>query len=124
MEAVDEGSAHNNSAENDAEMEKTVQLIRSVIRGECIESDSKLVDKAIISLAKKRESVPDLAPLLWHTPGLVTVLVMKVTGIYKHLKCDTLTRELSSSVCNALALLQVLASHSETRLNLLESSNF
>ena len=70
---------------------------------------------ALLKLSKKRESIPYLAPLLWHSFGSVAVLLQEVVAIYPALQPPTLTRVASNRVCNALALLQSVASHQETR---------
>lgn len=70
---------------------------------------------ALLKLSKKRESIPYLAPLLWHSFGSVAVLLQEVVAIYPALQPPTLTRVASNRVCNALALLQSVASHHETR---------
>ncbi|UYV69458.1 RQCD1, partial [Cordylochernes scorpioides] len=65
--------------------------------------------------SKKRESVVDLAPLLWNSFGTVSALLLEVINIYPSLNPPALTAHQSNRVCNALALLQCMASHPETR---------
>ena len=67
------------------------------------------------SCSKKREVVPDLAPLLWHTFGTTAALLQEIVNIYPAINPATLTAHQSNRVCNALALLQCVASHPETR---------
>lgn len=69
----------------------------------------------MLELSKKRESFPDLAPILWHSVGTVAALLQEIVSIYPLLTPPTLTAHASNRVCNALALLQCVASHSETR---------
>mmetsp|Transcript_1686 Transcript_1686/g.2310 ORF Transcript_1686/g.2310 Transcript_1686/m.2310 type:complete len:399 (-) Transcript_1686:226-1422(-) len=69
----------------------------------------------LLELSKKRESFPDLAPILWHTYGTVSALLQEIVSIYPLLSPPTLTAHASNRVCNALALLQCVASHQETR---------
>lgn len=69
----------------------------------------------LLELSKKRESFPDLAPILWHTFGTVAVLLQEIVSIYPLLSPPTLTAHASNRVCNALALLQCVASHPDTR---------
>jgi CCR4-NOT transcription complex subunit 9 len=68
-----------------------------------------------MELSKKREIFPDLAPILWHTFGTMSALLQEIVAIYPMLSPPTLTAQASNRVCNALALLQCVASHSETR---------
>ena len=69
----------------------------------------------LLELSKKRESFPDLAPILWHTYGTVAALLQEIVSIYPLLSPPTLTAHASNRVCNALALLQCVASHPDTR---------
>ncbi|KAL7529570.1 hypothetical protein ACHAWF_003030, partial [Thalassiosira exigua] len=69
----------------------------------------------LLELSKKRESFPDLAPILWHTVGTVAALLQEIASIYPLLTPPTLTAHASNRVCNALALLQCVASHPDTR---------
>ena len=72
-------------------------------------------ESALLELSKRRESFPDLAPILWHTVGVVAVLLQEIASIYPSLAPPTLTANASNRVCNALALLQCVASHPDTR---------
>lgn len=69
----------------------------------------------LLELSKKRESFADLAPILWHSYGTVAALLQEIVSIYPLLSPPTLTAHASNRVCNALALLQCVASHPETR---------
>lgn len=68
-----------------------------------------------MELSKRRESFPDLAPILWHSFGTVAALLQEIVSIYPQLSPPTLSAASSNRVCNALALLQCLASHPDTR---------
>ena len=68
-----------------------------------------------MELSKKREIFPDLAPILWHSVGTMSALLQEIVAIYPMLSPPTLTAQASNRVCNALALLQCVASHTETR---------
>ncbi len=70
---------------------------------------------ALLELSKRRESFPDLAPMLWHTVGCVAALLQEIASIYPSLAPPTLAAHASNRVCNALALLQCVASHPDTR---------
>uniref|UniRef100_A0A8C4N0T8 CCR4-NOT transcription complex subunit 9 n=1 Tax=Eptatretus burgeri TaxID=7764 RepID=A0A8C4N0T8_EPTBU len=71
-------------------------------------------ENALLELSKKRESVPDLAPMLWHSFGTIAALLQEIVNIYPSINPPTLTAHQSNRVCNALALLQCVASHPET----------
>lgn len=72
-------------------------------------------ENALLELSKKRESFPDLAPYLWHSFGTISALLQEIVSIYPLLSPPSLTAHASNRVCNALALLQCVASHQETR---------
>lgn len=88
-------------------------------------------EDALAELSRCRESYPDLAVLLWDSfgrhidvyivpyltcgLGVVAVLLQEVISIYSLLSPPALTSQASTRVCNALALMQSIASHEETR---------
>jgi CCR4-NOT transcription complex subunit 9 len=72
-------------------------------------------ENALLELSKKREAYEDLAPILWHSFGVMSALLQEIVAVYPLLTPPTLTGHGSNQVCNALALLQCVASHSETR---------
>lgn len=47
--------------------------------------------------------------------GVMTALLQEIISVYPMLNPSQLTAAASNRVCNALALLQCVASHSETR---------
>uniref|UniRef100_A0A7S4E161 CCR4-NOT transcription complex subunit 9 n=2 Tax=Lotharella globosa TaxID=91324 RepID=A0A7S4E161_9EUKA len=77
--------------------------------------DTEKRDTALLELSKKREDFPDLAPILWNSFGTIAALLQEIVSIYPLLSPPRLTTELSNRCCNALALLQCVASHPETR---------
>eukprot|EP01117_Protostelium_nocturnum_P007935 TRINITY_DN2833_c0_g2_i3.p1 TRINITY_DN2833_c0_g2~~TRINITY_DN2833_c0_g2_i3.p1 ORF type:complete len:184 (-),score=34.60 TRINITY_DN2833_c0_g2_i3:581-1132(-) len=72
-------------------------------------------ETALLELSKKREIVPDLAPILWYSYGTIACLLQEIVSIYPLLSPPKLKAPASNRVCNALALLQCVASHPETR---------
>ncbi|KAG0527427.1 hypothetical protein BDA96_06G232500 [Sorghum bicolor] len=78
--------------------------------------DPELRENALLELSKKREIFQDLAPLLWHSFGTIAALLQEIISIYPSLSPPTLSPGASNRVCNALALLQCVASHPETRI--------
>jgi hypothetical protein len=79
-------------------------------------------ENALLELSKKREIFPDLAPVLWHSFGTIAALIQEILSIYPMLSPPTLTPHASNRVCNALALLQCVASHPETKSKLMNGS--
>ena len=49
------------------------------------------------------------------TLGIMSSLLLEIVNVYPALSPPSLTAHASNRVCNALALLQCVASHSETR---------
>lgn len=68
-----------------------------------------------VKYSKKRETVPDLPLWLWYSFGSMASLLQEVISIYPAIMPPTLTAGQSNRVCNALALMQCVASHKETR---------
>ncbi|WAQ94580.1 CNOT9-like protein [Mya arenaria] len=102
------GSLMAGSSMSQAEREKVYQWI-----GELTNPDTR--ENALQELSKKREVVPDLAPMLWHSFGTVAALLQEIVHVYPAITPPHLTAHQSNRVCNALALLQCVASHPETR---------
>ena len=76
-------------------------------------TNPELREGALLELSKKREAFIDLAPILWHSFGTISALLQEIVAIYPMLSPPTLTAHASNRVCNALALLQCVASHPE-----------
>ncbi|KAL1964651.1 hypothetical protein VTN77DRAFT_6677 [Rasamsonia byssochlamydoides] len=72
-------------------------------------------EQALMELSKKREQVPELALVIWHSFGVMTALLQEIISVYPLLNPSQLTAAASNRVCNALALLQCVASHNDTR---------
>ncbi|XP_057429547.1 uncharacterized protein LOC130722736 [Lotus japonicus] len=84
-------------------------------------SNPDLRENALLELSKKRELFQDLAPLLWNSFGTIAALLQEIVSIYPVLSPPTLTPAQSNRVCNALALLQCVASHPDTRMQFLNA---
>lgn len=74
-----------------------------------------LRETALLELSKKREQFDDLALVLWHSFGIMAILLQEIVAVYPLLSPPALTAHASNRVCNALALLQCVASHPDTR---------
>lgn len=70
---------------------------------------------ALQELSKKRETVPELATILWYSSGTMSILLQEIICIYPLLSPPKLKGQQSDRVCTALALLQSVASHRVTR---------
>mmetsp|Transcript_18077 Transcript_18077/g.26145 ORF Transcript_18077/g.26145 Transcript_18077/m.26145 type:complete len:288 (-) Transcript_18077:128-991(-) len=78
-------------------------------------TNPELRASALLELSKKRESVRDLAPILWRSFGTIAALLQEIVAIYPLMSPPALTAQASNRVCNALALLQAVAAHGQTR---------
>ena len=73
-------------------------------------------ESSLNALSKRRENFKELAPLLWGTPGVISALLQEVINVYPFLSGHaTMNSNHSNRCCNALALLQCVASHPHTR---------
>merc|ERR1719163_2122419 len=72
-------------------------------------------ETALLDLSKRREDFSELSGVLWHSFGTISALLQEIIAIYPLLTPPALTAQASNRVCNALALLQCVASHPETR---------
>ncbi|PUZ68402.1 hypothetical protein GQ55_2G024700 [Panicum hallii var. hallii] len=81
----------------------------------------ELRGNALVELSKKREMLPDLASLMWHSFGTMIVLLQEIVSVYPALSPPTLSASVSNRACNVLALLQSVASHPETRIPFLKA---
>ncbi|OZJ06241.1 Cell differentiation protein rcd1 [Bifiguratus adelaidae] len=99
-----------------AEQHKLLQMDEEKIYSLVLELTSPVNrEQALLELSKKREQYEDLALLLWHTFGVMAALLQEIVSVYPLLAPPALTGHASNRVCNALALLQCVASHNETR---------
>ncbi|MDI1490655.1 MAG: RNA-binding protein, CCR4-NOT complex subunit Rcd1 [Ramalina farinacea] len=105
------GSAEGNFLE---ENRKVLGWVAELLHGSSRET-------ALMELSKKREQVPELALIIWHSFGVMTSLLQEIISVYPLLNPSQLTAAASNRVCNALALLQCVASHNETRGLLLQA---
>lgn len=100
----------NISTTSPVQMQEMVQLVLQLT-----DVSSAVRENALLELSKKREEFPDLAPILWHSFGTIAALLQEIIVIYPSLSPPVLSASASNRVCNALALLQCVASHVETR---------
>ena len=84
-------------------------------------------ENALTELSKRREVCPDMAPILWYSFGTMSVLLQEIIMVYPMLSPQSpqvLSSNASTRVCNALALLQLLASHPETKTKFMSGMHF
>ncbi|KAF4661537.1 Cell differentiation protein RCD1 [Perkinsus olseni] len=113
MQPVDRANAVA-AAASQAEKEKIYLLVLDLTIPEKRE-------QALLELSKRRESFPDLAPILWYSFGTVAALLQELLAVYPCLSPPNLSAAVSNRACNALALFQCLASHPETRKPFLQA---
>jgi CCR4-NOT transcription complex subunit 9 len=111
--AHDAGSAPGGMAP--LEDEKMTELVYSMYNIDKRES-------ALLELSKRREQYDNLALVLWNSFGTMAILLTEIIDVYSLLSPPSLTASASNRVCNALALLQCVASHPETRSGFLAAN--
>jgi len=94
--------------QNVPDLERIYQMVYEL-------TDINSREKALLELSKNRETVSDLARIIWYSFGTITALLQEIVSIYPLLSPPKLKAQASNRVCNALALLQCVASHPETR---------
>ncbi|XP_073313282.1 uncharacterized protein [Primulina huaijiensis] len=103
-----EAGSSSSAANKDRRMQSAEQLVLDLCNPD-------LRENALHELSK-RELFQDLAPLLWNSFGTIAALLQEIVSIYPVLSPPNLTPAQSNRVCNALALLQCVASHPDTRM--------
>ncbi|KAL3576408.1 hypothetical protein D5086_021691 [Populus alba] len=78
-------------------------------------SNPDLRENALLELSKNKDLFQDLAPFVWNSFGTIAALI-QIVSIYPVLSPPNLSPAQSNRVCNALALLQCVASHPDTRM--------
>ncbi|VDN57250.1 unnamed protein product [Dracunculus medinensis] len=99
-----------------------LDLIDPIKRENALLELRKILNLAIIAsdiCSKRRNVVPDLAVWLWYTSGSMAALILELITIYPTITTPTLTVRQSNRACNALALMQCVASHRETAIHFL-----
>ncbi|KAJ2305609.1 RNA-binding protein, CCR4-NOT complex subunit Rcd1 [Coemansia sp. RSA 2706] len=79
-------------------------------------------EQALAELSRRRDQNPDLGVALWNAYGVMTILYQEIIAIYPLLNPPALTMPVSNRVCNSLALLQLVATHEQTRMQLLKAN--
>lgn len=103
------------SSAQPTERDRIIQWVKEI-------ADPSTRGSALLELSKKRDVVPDLAIMLWNSFGTVAALLQEIICVYPYLNPPALTALQSNRVCNALALMQCVASHPETRPNLIAAN--
>ncbi|KAJ1876482.1 RNA-binding protein, CCR4-NOT complex subunit Rcd1, partial [Kickxella alabastrina] len=79
-------------------------------------------EQALAELSRRRDQNPDLGIALWNAYGVMTILYQEIIAIYPLLNPPALTMPVSNRACNSLALLQLVATHEHTRMQLLKAN--
>jgi len=108
------GNANNAGGTTTTSSAKMEQLVAAL-------QDPETRENALLDISKRRDAFVDLAPVLWHSYGVIPALLQEIVAIYPLLSPPSLTNHASNRVCNALALLQCVASHPDTRAQFLNA---
>ncbi|KAJ1976397.1 RNA-binding protein, CCR4-NOT complex subunit Rcd1 [Dimargaris xerosporica] len=79
-------------------------------------------EQVLSELSKKRDQFEDLALVLWNSYGVMAIILQEIISVYPLLHSSALSVQASNRVCNALALLQLVAAHPDTRLALIHAN--
>ncbi|KAJ2031472.1 RNA-binding protein, CCR4-NOT complex subunit Rcd1, partial [Coemansia sp. S610] len=79
-------------------------------------------EQALAELSRRRDQNTDLGVALWNAYGVMTILYQEIIAIYPLLNPPALTMPVSNRACNSLALLQLVATHEQTRMQLLKAN--
>ncbi|KAJ2746518.1 RNA-binding protein, CCR4-NOT complex subunit Rcd1 [Coemansia sp. BCRC 34301] len=79
-------------------------------------------EQALAELSRRRDQNSDLGVALWNAYGVMTILYQEIIAIYPLLNPPALTMPVSNRACNSLALLQLVATHEQTRMQLLKAN--
>ncbi|KAJ2891063.1 RNA-binding protein, CCR4-NOT complex subunit Rcd1 [Coemansia aciculifera] len=99
------------SGENEALYQLMVELFSATNR-----------EQALAELSRRRDQNLDLGVALWNAYGVMTILYQEIIAIYPLLNPPALTMPVSNRACNSLALLQLVATHEQTRMQLLKAN--
>ncbi|KAL6143914.1 hypothetical protein ACLB2K_054609 [Fragaria x ananassa] len=78
--------------------------------------DRRTREQALHNLSQLKDQLPEVALLLWHTCGIMFVLLKEITGVYNLISTPNLSQEVSNRVCDTITLFQqCIASHLDTR---------
>ena len=98
-----------NNISNESDFKATVHYIKLL-------ADKNTREEAFKQLNNKRDSEPNIASLLWHSVGTISVLLQEIISIYPYLTSLTLTSKVSERICNVLGLFQCIALDPKTRI--------
>jgi len=97
-----------NMNQNNAQYEKIFQNILELL-------DPATREQALAELNKKKDTYEDLAPILWNSFGVMTILLQEIVSIYPYLLSPNITNQLINRAGCVINLLQCIASHNDTR---------
>ncbi|XVF20996.1 hypothetical protein REPUB_Repub12eG0052700 [Reevesia pubescens] len=82
----------------------------------------KTREQSLDLLCKNRQACDEMAILLWNSFGTMKLLLQEITSVYRPLLSNSLSERAVTQVCNAIALLQSVASHPDTRMPFIKAS--
>lgn len=74
-----------------------------------------------IHFSSRRDIIHDLGPMLWHTTGTIAALLFEIVSTYQYVNPPTMSLQQVTRLCNALALLQCVGAHPDTRSQFLKA---
>jgi len=83
-----------------------------------------MINKNIIQslfFSSRRDIIHDLGPMIWHTTGTIAALLFEIVSTYQFVNPPTMSLQQVTRLCNALALLQCVGAHPDTRSQFLKA---
>ncbi|XP_022180529.1 CCR4-NOT transcription complex subunit 9 [Myzus persicae] len=78
-------------------------------------------ENALSELSSRRDIIHDLGPIIWHTTGTIAALLFEIVSTYQFVNPPTMSLQQVTRLCNALALLQCVGAHPDTRSQFLKA---
>eukprot|EP01132_Coremiostelium_polycephalum_P010801 gene10801-13222_t len=75
-------------------------------------------EETLNEISKRKDSIGNLAVLLWYTPCIISIFIQEILSIYKYISAPNpkLKARASNRVCNTLNILQIIASDPQTKM--------
>jgi len=83
-----------------------------------------MINKNIVPslfFSSRRDIIHDLGPMIWHTTGTIAALLFEIVSTYQFVNPPTMSLQQVTRLCNALALLQCVGAHPDTRSQFLKA---
>ncbi|KAF4394478.1 uncharacterized protein LOC115700245 isoform X1 [Cannabis sativa] len=77
---------------------------------------------ALVLLGKMKSNHQNMGPMVWNSSGTIFILLKEITQIYRWLSSGLIAENMAKQVCNALLVLQSVASHPQSRKEFIKAN--